>query len=1209
MQVDDLLKLIDAKVIDRFDRHLKDVEVLLLRGAYQGQSYEEIAEANNYTATYLRQDLGPRFWKTLSEALGERVSKRNFRSAVERHFADIDEFYLEQSTEQLSGQDDPNNDPEIAVSTGSILDPALHLRQDWGDAIDVSVFYGRTHELATLQQWTLQEKCRLIALIGMGGIGKTSLSVKLAETIQKQFKYLFWRSLRNAPSADEFLTELLFFLSEQKITDLPKTLEGKVSLAIDYLRNNRCLLILDNFESILQTSSYSGAYRLGYEGYGLLLRYISDIAHQSCLILTSREKPKGFAYREGITLPVRSLLLRGLTQTEARELFQVRGCFGVDDDQLQEIFDHYAGNPLALKMVASVVQEMSGGNLAELIPYLRQGQAQFEDIQDLLNRQINRLTAPEKSLIYWLAINRETTTLAELAQDMLDTSGIQLLEVVQSLSHRSLLERNGKYLFLQPVVLEHITNALISQACSEIQQLQCEFLRDYALLKAQSKDYVRQSQLRFIVRPIISRLLEVYKSSQVLENHLKALLGQQQISAAYQPGYVAGNLLNLLCELQADLSGLDCSRLTIWQAYLVGANLHQVNFEQADLSKSVFTSVLNATLAVAFSPDGSLLAMGNADNRLRLWNALDYRELLLCEGHESWVSSIAFSPDGQFLASGSLDQTVKLWSVATGSCLATFKGHEGWVWAVAFSPDGQTLVSGSHDQTVRFWDLTTTQCTQVLQENQGGIWATTFSPNGQILATAGDDRLIRIWDLSLGQVIQVLEGHEDWVREVAFSPDGNYLVSASNDRTVRVWDTRTGQCNRVLFGNTNIVTSVALSSDGRTVASGGQDCIVRVWDLESGHCLKVLQGHPNGIWSVAFHPDGSTLASGSNDSTVKLWNVLTGQSLRTLQGYCSGIKAVSFSPDGQELASTGDAKVVNIWDLERDETRLSLQGHTGWTWCLTHHPQGNLLASAGNDAVIRLWDRATGQALQVLKGHVNLIFSVAFSPDGQWLASGSNDQMVKLWDWQNGACIRSFQHDGRVWTVAFSPCGGLLASGSNDAQVRIWDVESGACLKTLAGHSSLVFSVAFSPDGQWLASGSDDRTIRIWDVRSGDCCKILAGHSGTAWAIAFSPDGQCLASGGDDKTVRIWDVQSGQCLGTLSGHLGEVWSVAFSPKTPNLASGSQDGTIRFWDLERQICIKTLAGKKPYDQLNITRCRGLSEAQKESLRALGAIEMG
>jgi hypothetical protein len=167
MQVDDLLKLIDAKVIDRFDRHLKDVEVLLLRGAYQGQSYEEIAEANNYTATYLRQDLGPRFWKTLSEALGERVSKRNFRSAVERHFADIDEFYLEQSTEQLSGQDDPNNDPEIAVSTGSILDPALHLRQDWGDAIDVSVFYGRTHELATLQQWTLQEKCRLIALIGM----------------------------------------------------------------------------------------------------------------------------------------------------------------------------------------------------------------------------------------------------------------------------------------------------------------------------------------------------------------------------------------------------------------------------------------------------------------------------------------------------------------------------------------------------------------------------------------------------------------------------------------------------------------------------------------------------------------------------------------------------------------------------------------------------------------------------------------------------------------------------------------------------------------------------------------------------------------------------------------------------------------------------------------------------------------------------------
>jgi WD40 repeat protein len=1210
MQVEDVLQLIDAKVSDKFNRHLKDAEVLLLRGAYYGQSYEEIAEANNYTATYLRQDLGPKFWKTLSEALGERVSKRNFRSAVERQFFILGSSPPRPEVQTKTSLEREASSAVLPTPVASETVEKLRFRQDWGDAIDVSIFYGRSQELALLQRWILEEKCRLIALLGMGGIGKTSLSVKLAETTQEHFEYLFWRSLRNAPPVEELITELLYFFSDQKLTDLSKTLDGKVSQLIELLRNRRCLLVLDNFESILQGSSYSGAYRLGYEGYGLLLRYISDIAHQSCLIVTSREKPKGFAYREGLTLPVRSLLLKGLTPAEARELFTVRGCFGVSYAELQEIFQHYAGNPLALKMVAAAVQDLSGGNLAELMPYLRQGQMQFEDIQDLLHRQFDRLTPAEQTVIYWLAINREATGLSELTSDIIEAENLRLLEVVQSLSQRSLVERSGSCLALQPVVLEFTTQRLIAYICRELHDTQeCHFLRHYALIKAQSKDHIRQTQVRFILRPIISRLLDEFKSAQALEQHLKALLVLQQSTMPDRAGYLGGNLLNLLCELQADLTGLDCSRLTIWQAYFVGADLSQVNFSEANLAKSVFNSVLNATLTVAFSPDGSLLALGNADNRLRLWNTTDCRELLILEGHDSWVSCVMFSPDGQLLASGSLDQTVKLWSVTTGACIATFKGHSGWVWSVGFSPDGQTLVSGSHDQTVRLWDLTTAQCKRVLQKNEGAIWTTAFHPQGHWLATGGDDGLIRVWDLTTNQLVQILEGHDNWVRKLVFNADGSLLISGSNDRTVRVWEIASGTCRRVLFGNTNNVTSVALSCDGRTVASGGQDCMVRVWDLESGHCLKVLQGHPNGIWSIAFHPDGVTLASGSNDSTVKLWNVLTGQSLRTLQGYCSGIKAVSFSPDGRELTTTGDAKVVSIWDLEHAKTRLSLQGHTGWVWSLTHSPDGSVLASGGNDEVIRLWDRASGRSLQGLKGHTNLIFAVAFSPDGHLLASGSNDQTVKLWDWCNGVCIRSLYHDSRVWTVAFSPNGLQLASGSNDPEVRLWDVQSGNCLKTFAGHTSLIFSVAFSPDGSLLASGSDDKTVRLWDVQTGECVQVLAGHTGTAWAIAFSPDGRLLASGGDDKTVCLWELSSGQCLGTLAGHLGEIWSVAFSPLEPLLASGSQDGSVRLWDLNTQTCSQVLTGKKPYEQMNITRCQGLTPAQKESLRALGAIEMG
>ena len=102
-------------------------------------------------------------------------------------------------------------------------------RQDWGEALDVSIFYGRETEMDILTQWVLHDRCKLITLLGMGGMGKTTLSVKLAEQIQSEFEFLFWRSLRNAPPAEEVLTELIHFLSNYQEIDLPATVEGKIA--------------------------------------------------------------------------------------------------------------------------------------------------------------------------------------------------------------------------------------------------------------------------------------------------------------------------------------------------------------------------------------------------------------------------------------------------------------------------------------------------------------------------------------------------------------------------------------------------------------------------------------------------------------------------------------------------------------------------------------------------------------------------------------------------------------------------------------------------------------------------------------------------------------------------------------------------------------------------------------------------------------------
>jgi WD40 repeat protein len=1212
---DELIIFVDAAVHENTKRHLKDTEVLVLRGSWGGQGYEEIAEAHHYTTQYLRQDVGPKLWKLLTQVIGERVSKTSFRTALERY----GRTHLEPKTKEKEFAFRPES-TDLAKSpvAHTSVKPPSEVQTDWGDVIDVSVFYGRTEELKTLQQWVLVDRCRFISLLGMGGIGKTSLSVKLSEQIQEQFEFVFWRSLRNVPAFEDLLASLIQFLSLQKAVPLPESQDAQQSLLLDYLRQHRCLIVLDNWESVLQSGT-SGSYNPGYEGYGQLLRYVTEAQHQSCMMITSREKPKGLSQREGNTLPVRALNLNGLSQLDALALFADKGFVNIDPQALKEVLRHYAGNPLALKIIASASQDLGNCNLANLIPALRRGTLQFEDINDLLARHFVRLSSAERQLIYWLAVNREPVSIQDLAVDIVqDSLSSALSEVIQSLRHRSLIEQHNSLYSLPPVVMEYVTTRLVMGVCEEILSEQQALLKTYALIKAQAKDYVRQAQIQFVLRPILARLQDLLESKPRIEHCLKNILARTQTENPLQAGYVGGNVLNLLRELGTDFSGLDCSYLTIWQAYLVDANLSRVNFAHADLSRSSFTAVLGATLSVAFSPDGNQFAMGSADDKVRIWQVDGYKEALTLEGHSSWICAIAFSPDGQTLASGSFDKTVKIWNLATGQCVQTLLGHEGWVWAIAFSPDGQTLASSSDDHTVKVWDLARSRCFTTLTGHESSVWALAYSPDGLTLASSSADQTIRLWNLRTGSATELLQGRINRVRSLAFSPDGVFLATGGIDCTVDIWEVETGECLRSLKGHLQPVLSVAFtphssalepSRDRNPVpllATASQDCSIRLWNIVSGQCVKTLKGHRNGVWSVAFHPSGDLLVSGSNDSTVKLWNPHTGESIRTLRGYSTGIKSLAFSPDGQSLVSGGDNRKINLWSLSTGKCLRMFEGHSSWIWSVVFSPNGQLLASSSNDNTIKLWQTSTWKPSKTLQGHRSLVFAVAFSPDGRMLASASDDTTARLWDVQTGECLKTLPQGGRVWTVAFSPDGQLLACGHGERLVSLWEIATGNCLRVLTGHTSLTFATSFSPDGRLLASGSDDKTIRIWDVESGGCLQTLDGHSGSIWSVAFSPAGDILASSSNDTTVKLWSVATGECLQTLYGHEREVWSVAFHPQTSEVFSSAQEGTIKRWDALTGECLQTIQEDKPYDQMNIEGITGLTEAQKSSLITLGAI---
>jgi nucleoside phosphorylase len=297
-------------------------------------------------------------------------------------------------------------------------DTAGNLRHDWGEAPEVNIFFGRTKELEMLEQWILEDHCRLVAIVGMrgigktrlsvklgkGGIGKTDLSLKLARGIQDQFEYVIWQRLLNAPKITDVLANLIKFLSDQQEIELPESVDDQISRLLFYLQEHCCLLIFDNAETLLEGGKLAGQYRDGYEKYGHLFRQIAEVSHQSCLLLTSREKPQDIALLEGKTRPVRSLELGGLDYENSKNIFATYGEFQGSEEDWQELTEFYNGNPLALELAAKHIQNVFSSDIAA---FLKERKPIFSDLRELLDWHFTRLNNFEKEVMYWLAINRE----------------------------------------------------------------------------------------------------------------------------------------------------------------------------------------------------------------------------------------------------------------------------------------------------------------------------------------------------------------------------------------------------------------------------------------------------------------------------------------------------------------------------------------------------------------------------------------------------------------------------------------------------------------------------------------------------------------------------------------------------------------------------------------------------------------------------------
>lgn len=451
MDAEEILRFADNLVFAKTAKRLDNLQRAVVRGAWQGKTYPQIAKESYCTPRHIR-NVASKLWQLLSEILEENVKKSNFQSVMERYeiskvsnsgyFNLVQKGNINVCTETPHPPNTPQNSPPTQTSNENNTQQKLDLR----DAPDIKTFYNCTSQLTTLENAIAHQNCRLLTITGMSGTGKSAIARHLIPQIQTHFDRIIWRSLRTSPPLETTLKNLIQFLSNQNppfapsyqggVSEvLPENIDTQLEILIESLRTHRCLIILDDVQQILNSGQLAGYYKPGYENYGTLFKLIGDFPHHSCLILNSWEPPLDILTFTDDRSAVCLLQLTGLGEA-ATEILREKGL--LDEEKWPELINFYQGNPLWLKLVAQTINNLFDGRVAQYLSC--QPVFLSDELTLILQQHYQRLSEIEKQAIALLANETEPISRTQLIAKCQGNQA-DLFKAIQSLERRGTIDK------------------------------------------------------------------------------------------------------------------------------------------------------------------------------------------------------------------------------------------------------------------------------------------------------------------------------------------------------------------------------------------------------------------------------------------------------------------------------------------------------------------------------------------------------------------------------------------------------------------------------------------------------------------------------------------------------------------------------------------------------------------------------------------------